>query len=132
MSKINIKPTEAELEILQILWQHGESTVRNVNELLNEKRNANLKEIGYTTTLKLMQLMHEKGLANRNEESRTHIYSAKVKEGEMQKALLEKFVDKTFRGSAMKMVMQALGNHETSKEELDEIKALISKIENKK
>ena len=132
MSKINIKPTEAELEILQILWERGESTVRNVNELLNKKRNANLKEIGYTTTLKLMQLMHEKGLADRNEESRTHIYSAKVKEGEMQKALLEKFVDKTFRGSAMKMVMQALGNHETSKEELDEIKALISKIENKK
>ncbi len=132
MSKKNIKPTEAELEILQILWEHGESTVRNVNELLNEKRNVNLKEIGYTTTLKLMQLMHEKGLADRNEESRTHIYSAKVKEGEMQKALLEKFVDKTFRGSAMKMVMQALGNHETSKEELDEIKALISKIENKK
>lgn len=132
MSKINIKPTEAELEILQILWEHGEATVRNVNESLNEKRNSDLKEIGYTTTLKLMQLMHEKGLANRNEESRTHIYSAKVKEGEMQKALLEKFVDKTFRGSAMKMVMQALGNHETSKEELDEIKALISKIENKK
>ncbi len=132
MSKINIKPTEAELEILQVLWEHGESTVRNVNELLNEKRNVDLKEIGYTTTLKLMQLMHEKGLANRNEESRTHIYSAKVKEGEMQKALLEKFVDKTFRGSAMKMVMQALGNHETSKAELDEIKALISKIENKK
>lgn len=132
MSKINIKPTEAELEILQILWLQGESTVRNVNELLNKKRDADLKEIGYTTTLKLMQLMHEKGLANRNEESRTHIYSAKVKEGEMQKALLEKFVDKTFRGSAMKMVMQALGNHETSKEELDEIKALISKIENKK
>jgi predicted transcriptional regulator len=132
MSKINIKPTEAELEILQILWEKGEATVRNVNESLNKKRDANLKEIGYTTTLKLMQLMHEKGLANRNEESRTHIYSAKVNEGVMQKALLEKFVDKTFRGSAMKMVMQALGNHETSKEELDEIKALISKIENKK
>ena len=60
MSKINIKPTEAELEILQVLWQHGESTVRNVNELLNKNRNADLKEIGYTTTLKLMQLMHEK------------------------------------------------------------------------
>ena len=132
MSKINIKPTEAELEILQVLWQHGESTVRNVNQLLNKNRNADLKEIGYTTTLKLMQLMHEKGLANRNEESRTHIYSAKVKEGEMQKVLLEKFVDKTFRGSAMKMVMQALGNHKTSKDELDKIKALISKIENKK
>ncbi|MFK8010240.1 MAG: BlaI/MecI/CopY family transcriptional regulator [Saprospiraceae bacterium] len=132
MSKINIKPTEAELEILQILWEQGEATVRNVNESLNAKRDVNLKEIGYTTTLKLMQLMHEKGLAIRNEESRTHIYAANVKEGVMQKALLEKFVDKTFRGSAMKMVMQALGNHETSKKELDEIKALISKIENKK
>jgi len=131
MSKINIKPTESELEILQILWEHGESTVRNVNELLNAKRVKGQKEIGYTTTLKLMQLMHEKGLANRNEESRTHIYEARVKENEMQKVLLDKFVDKTFRGSAMKMVMQALGNHETSKEELDEIKALISKIENK-
>lgn len=129
MSKINIKPTESELEILQILWEHGASTVRFVNDFLNEKRTSGQKEIGYTTTLKLMQLMHEKGLASRNEESRTHIYEAKVQEGEMQKALLEKFVDKTFRGSAMKMVMQALGNHKTSREELDEIKALISKIE---
>jgi len=131
MSKINIKPTESELEILQILWEHGASTVRFVNDFLNKKRASGQKEIGYTTTLKLMQLMHEKGLASRNEESRTHIYEAKVQEGEMQKALLEKFVDKTFRGSAMKMVMQALGNHKTSKEELDEIKALISKIEKK-
>ena len=131
MSKINIKPTESELEILQILWEHGASTVRFVNDFLNDKKASGQKEIGYTTTLKLMQLMHEKGLASRNEESRTHIYEAKVQEGEMQKALLEKFVDKTFRGSAMKMVMQALGNHETSKAELDEIKALISKIEKK-
>ena len=132
MSK-NIKPTESELEILQILWEHGPSTVRFVNDILNKKRNRNQKEIGYTTTLKLMQLMHsEKGLAHRNEESRTHIYTAAVHENEMQKALLEKFVDKTFRGSAMKMVMQALGNHKTSQDELEEIKALISKLENKK
>jgi len=128
MSK-KIKPTEAELEILQILWEHGDSTVRFVNDTLNSRRASDQKEIGYTTTLKLMQLMHEKGLANRNEESRTHVYTAGVQEGEMQKALLEKFVDKTFRGSAMKMVMQALGNHKTSQEELDEIKALIKKIE---
>jgi len=130
MSK-RIKPTEAELEILQILWEHGASTVRFVNDTLNEKKPSDQKEIGYTTTLKLMQLMNEKGLANRNEESRTHIYEAGVKEGEMQKALLEKFVDKTFRGSAMKMVMQALGNHKTSQEDLEEIKALIKKIEKK-
>ena len=130
--KINIKPTEAELEILQILWEHGESTVRYVNELLNKRRRGRQKEIGYTTTLKLMQLMHEKGLASRNEEKRTHIYTAKVRENEMQKALLDKFVDKTFRGAAMKMVMQTLGNHKTSQKELDEIKALIATIENKK
>jgi len=114
-----IKPTEAELEILQVLWQNGPSTVRFVNDQLNE-------------TLKLMQLMvSEKGLAKRNEESRTHIYEASVNEEEAQKDLLQKFVDKTFRGSAMKMVMQALGGHDTSKEELDEIKALIAKIEKK-
>jgi len=132
-----IKPTEAELEILQVLWQHGPSTVRFVNDQLNEKRDRNQKEIGYTTTLKLMQLMvSEKGLAKRNEESRTHIYEASVNEEEAQKDLLQKFVeqkfvDKTFRGSATKMVMQALGGHDTSKEELDEIKALIAKIEKK-
>ena len=127
-----IKPTEAELEILQVLWQHGPSTVRFVNDQLNEKRDRNQKEIGYTTTLKLMQLMvSEKGLAKRNEESRTHIYEASVNEEAAQKDLLQKFVDKTFRGSATKMVMQALGGHDTSKEELDEIKALIAKIEKK-
>lgn len=133
MSKINNKPTESELEILQILWEHGPSTVRYVNDLMNERRKAGQKEIGYTTTLKLMQLMlHDKNLVSRNEESRTHIYLANVNENEMQQALLNKFVDKTFRGSAMKMVMQALGNHKTSQAELDEIKALISKIEKNK
>ena len=126
-----IKPTEAELEILQVLWENGPSTVRFVNNQLNEKRDGNQKEIGYTTTLKFMQLMNEKGLAKRNEESRTHIYDANVKEEDAQKDLLQKFVDKTFRGSATKMVMQALGGHDTSKEELDEIKALIAKIEKK-
>ena len=127
-----IKPTEAELEILQVLWEHGPSTVRFVNDQLNEKRDRNQKEIGYTTTLKLMQLMvSEKGLANRNEENRTHIYEASVNEEEAQRDLLQNFVDKTFRGSATKMVMQALGGHDTSKEELDEIKALIAKIEKK-
>jgi len=124
------KPTEAELEILQVLWQNGPSSVRFVNDKLNEQKEAG--KVGYTTTLKLMQIMVEKGIANRNTDSRTHIYLAKITEQETQTQLLQKFVDATFRGSAMKLVMQALGNHETSKEELDEIKALISKIENKK
>lgn len=126
--KNNQKPTDGELEILQILWEHGEVPVRFVNDLLNEKHS---KEIGYTTTLKLMQIMLDKGLVKRNTSSRTHIYSAAIEESETQQTLLNQFVDAAFRGSAMKMVMQALGNHEASKEELDEIKALIEKIENR-
>lgn len=121
------QPTDSELEILQLLWQNGESTVRQINELLNEKR-----EVGYTTTLKLMQIMLEKDLVERDANQRTHIYSAKVTEGATQKKLLERFVDATFRGSSLKLVMQALGNHDTTQEELEEIKDLIKRIENKK
>ncbi len=118
------KPTEAELGILQILWQHGASTVRFVNDKLNQK-----KKTGYTTSLKTMQIMHEKRLVKRNEENRTHIYEANVTEEDTQKQLLERFLDKTFKGSAMKMVMQALGNRKTSKKELDEIRNLLDKLE---
>lgn len=120
------RPTEAELGILQILWKAGPSTVRFVNEQLNEQQE---KEIGYTTTLKLMQIMAEKKLLSRNTETRTHIYLAEAVQDDTQKALLKKFVDATFQGSATNLVMQALGNHETSQQELDEIKALIEKIE---
>lgn len=126
MSKKIPKPTDSELEILQILWEYGPSSVRFVNDKLNEER-----EVGYTTTLKLMQIMADKGIAKRDTANRTHIYHPAVNESDTQKQLLKKFVDSTFRGSAMKMVMQALGNHQASKEELDEIKALIDKIENK-
>ena len=121
-----IKPTEGELEILQVLWKNGPSPVRFVNDKLNE-----IREVGYTTTLKIMQIMSDKGLVKRNTESRTHIYEASINEEATQKELLQKFVDSTFRGSAMKMVMQALGNHKASDQELEEIKALIEKIENK-
>jgi len=125
MTKYNsIKPTESELEVLQILWQGGAASVREVNEKLNISR-----EVGYTTTLKIMQIMADKGLVVRNTESRTHIYEAAVSETDTQQSLMDKFVDTTFRGSAMKMVMQALGNHNASKDELDEIKALIQKLE---
>ncbi|NUQ26835.1 MAG: BlaI/MecI/CopY family transcriptional regulator [Saprospiraceae bacterium] len=118
------KPTEAELEILQVLWQHGPSTVRFINDKLSEQR-----EVGYTTTLKLMQIMLEKGILVRNTDSKIHVYRAAVGESDTQQQLLDKFVEATFRGAAMKMVMQALGNHKTSPAELDEIKALIDKIE---
>ncbi len=127
------KPTEAELEILQILWKNGPSSVRQVHEQLKEARQAaDREEVGYTTTLKLMQIMADKGLATRDTSTRTHIYAHAVKEEDTQQQLLQKFVDATFRGSAMKLVMQALGNHQTSPEELEEIKALIKKLEKEK
>jgi predicted transcriptional regulator len=119
-----VRPTDSELEILHILWQRGPSTVRTVNDALNTRR-----EVGYTTTLKLLQIMHEKGLATRQEEGRTHVYAAAVTQEETQSVLLQQFVDAAFRGSAMKLVMQALGNHEASAAELDEIKALINQLE---
>lgn len=120
------KPTEAELEILQVLWEEGPSTVRLVNEIQNKK-----KTIVYTTTLKLLQIMMEKGLVKRDEESRTHIYRPLVDKKQTQALLLDKFLTNTFSGSAHKMVMQALGNHRTSKDELGQIRKLIDEIEEK-
>ncbi|MDX2305364.1 MAG: BlaI/MecI/CopY family transcriptional regulator [Microscillaceae bacterium] len=119
-----LKPTEAELEILQILWKHGASTVRFVNEQLNEQR-----EVGYTTTLKMMQVMHEKGLLLRDDSQRTHVFRAQITEEDTQKSLLDRLLHTAFGGSAMKLVQQALGNHQTSKEELQKIKKLIDKME---
>lgn len=134
-----MKPTDSELEILHILWEQGPSTVRTVNDLLNERRKSGLatgrgsakpkESAGYTTTLKLMQIMFEKGLVTREEDGRTHNYTAAVQEEDTQSLLLQQFVDNTFRGSTARLVLQALGNHEASAEELDEIKALIAQIE---
>ena len=118
------RPTESELAILQILWENGPSTVRFVNDQLNNER-----EVGYTTTLKLMQIMSEKGLVVRNTDRRTHIYTPAISEPETQRSLLDKFVDTAFRGSAVKLVLQALGQHRASKEELEAIKAIIEKQE---
>jgi predicted transcriptional regulator len=120
------KPTESELEILQVLWQQGPSTVRFVNDQLSQKR-----EVGYTTTLKLLQLMLEKGLVQRDDDSRTHVYRPAVREEETQGLLLDRFVESAFGGSAMKLVMQALGNHRTSPEELAQIRTLLNQMEDK-
>lgn len=117
------KPTESELEILQVLWEHGPNTVRFVNDELSKT-----KEIGYTTTLKLMQIMHEKGMVNRDEAGRSHVYSAAITESATQKQLLDRFLDTAFRGSALKLVMQALGNQKTSKQDLTEIRNLLDKL----
>ena len=124
--KKNEHPTDGELEILQVLWERDACTVRQVNEQLSKRR-----EVGYTTTLKIMQIMLEKGLLTRDSSARTHIYKAAVSEQSTQKKLLNQFLNATFKGAAMKMVMQALGDHEASEDELDEIKALIKQKEKK-
>ncbi|NTS41508.1 MAG: BlaI/MecI/CopY family transcriptional regulator [Chitinophagaceae bacterium] len=125
MAQKYVKPTESELEILQILWRNGTATVRDVHEEL-----AQAKEVGYTTTLKLMQIMHEKGLVKRDESMRTHIYQAVVKKEVTQKHLLSKMIDSLFGGSSTQLVLQALGSGEqkVSAEELEEIQKLIENL----
>ncbi|MEM9983055.1 MAG: BlaI/MecI/CopY family transcriptional regulator [Bacteroidota bacterium] len=120
------KPTDSELDILQVLWQHGASSVRFVNEQINEKLE---KKVGYTTTLKLLQILHEKGIVKRDESAKSHLYEAAISEQATQQALLDKFLNVTFKGSARDLVMQALGNKKTSKEELEEIRQFLDKLE---
>lgn len=120
----SLKPTEAELEILQVLWQNGPSTVRFVHDELSKT-----KEAGYTTTLKIMQIMAEKGMVEPDKSSRSHVYRALLAEEATQKKLLDRFLDTAFRGSASKLVIQALGSQPASKAELDEIRNLLDKLE---
>jgi BlaI family transcriptional regulator, penicillinase repressor len=118
-----IKPTESELEILQILWKKGSASVRVVHEELLAT-----KEAGYTTTLKLMQIMHEKGLVKRDDSIKTHIYQPAVSKEKTQKHLLNKMIDQVFGGSPGELVMQALGNHKASAEELEEIQKILDNL----
>lgn len=120
MSNKVLKPTESELEILQVLWDKGEATVRDVHEELSAT-----KDCGYTTTLKLMQIMFEKGLVLRDDSSRTHVYEANISKEKTQQQLVNKMVDTLFSGSRSQLVMQALGAHTPSKEELAEIQQLL-------
>lgn len=120
---MNTKPTDAELQILQVLWQNGAATVRTVNEVLNKGNDDAV--VGYTTTLKIMQIMAEKGLLTRDESNRTHVYAAAVREDEVQQAFVSKLMDSVFRGSAMKLVLQALGTGKTSQSEREQIRALL-------
>ncbi|MES2891727.1 MAG: BlaI/MecI/CopY family transcriptional regulator [Bacteroidota bacterium] len=114
------KPTESELEILQVLWEREAATVRDVHEELLKT-----KEAGYTTTLKLMQIMFEKNLVTRDSSSKTHIYMPAVSRETTQNLFLNKMIDSLFAGSPAQLVMQALGNHKASKEELDEIRNFL-------
>ena len=119
-----LDPTKSELEILQVLWEIGPSTVRDVNnELLKQK------DVNYTTTLKLMQIMADKGILARDESQMKHIYSVAEDEQKTKEHLLDKFVDSMYKGSASKLVMQLLGNKKTSQQELQEIKDLLKKLE---
>lgn len=125
MASKYIKPTESELEILQILWLKGLATVREVHEELIKR-----KDIGYTTTLKLMQIMHEKGLVKRDESMRTHVYQAAVNKEKTQKHLLIKMIDSLFGGSSTQLVLQALGNGDSkaSAEEIEQIQTLLDNL----
>lgn len=119
-----LEPTKSELEILQVLWENGPSTVREVNnELLKQK------DVNYTTTLKLMQIMADKGILDRDESQMKHVYRVAEEEQKTKDHLLEKFVDSMYKGSASKLVMQLLGNKKTSQEELQAIKDLLNKLD---
>jgi BlaI family transcriptional regulator, penicillinase repressor len=120
-----VKPTESELEILQVLWERGEATVREVHEELSKT-----KEAGYTTTLKLMQIMHEKGIVKRDESLRTHVYQPVVNKEKTQKHLLSKMINSLFGGSSTQLVLQALGNSDqkVSEDELNQIQNLLDNL----
>lgn len=119
----NLKPTQSELEILQILWQKEPATVREVHEELSKT-----KVSGYTTTLKLMQIMFEKKLVSRDDSAKTHIYRAAISMQKTQKQFLDKMIDGLFYGSPTQLVLHALGNHKASKNELDEIQKYLDNL----
>ncbi|MFM2337875.1 MAG: hypothetical protein RL115_1068 [Bacteroidota bacterium] len=120
-----LKPTESELEILQILWRKGIATVREVHEELSKTKGA-----GYTTTLKLMQIMHEKGIVKRDDSMRTHVYQAVINKEKTQKHLLARMIENLFGGSSIQLVLQALGEegHKASAEEIAKIQALLDNL----
>jgi predicted transcriptional regulator len=118
------RPTDAELEILNVLWRRGPSTVREVYEVLLESR-----DIGYTTVLKFMQIMSEKGLVSRDQSDRTHVYQAERAQDETQRQLLSDLLDRAFNGSPTKLVMQALSSKKASREELAEIRRMLDELE---
>jgi len=115
-----LKPTEGELEILQVLWDKGSATVREVHEELLKN-----KEAGYTTTLKLMQIMFEKGLVTRDASSKTHVYQPAVSREKTQSLLVNRMIDSLFSGSPAQLVMQALGNHKATPDELEAISRFL-------
>ena len=128
-SKIKyIEPTKSELEILQVLWKHGPSTVRFVNEQLNEER----REVQYASTLKLMQIMAEKGILKRDESQAKHVYSPAIEENKIKGFLLERFIETIYNGSSESLMLQLLGNKKASVKHLEEMKKILKDMEDNK
>jgi len=125
--KMDVKPTESELEILSFLWTLKKASVRQIHEKLAET-----KATGYTTTLKTMQIMHAKGLVIRDEQNRSHIYAPAITQKATQKSLVKGFLSTAFGGSAKNLVMQALGQGQPSKEEINEIREFLDQLEKEK
>lgn len=123
------QPTAAELAVLQLLWRRGPLPVKSVHEALTAASAPAAKPVGYTTVLKTMQVMHERGLLAREPDGRRHIYAAAVAQDATQDTLLDAFLDRAFGGSAQRLVMRALGKHTPSAAELDELRAFLSEIE---
>jgi BlaI family penicillinase repressor len=123
---MELKATESELEILQVIWKKGQCTVRDVHEEL-----AKNKDAGYTTTLKLMQIMHDKGLVERDTTAKTHLYKALISREQAQSTALDKIINTVFKGSTADLVIQALGQHRASNDELDAIRKYLQQFENK-
>jgi BlaI family penicillinase repressor len=121
-------PTKAQLEILQVLWKSGPATVRFVNDQLNTQKQAT----SYTSTLKLMQIMHEKEMLTRDESSMTHIYSTHLEEQAIKQHELKKFVDTMYNGSSKNLMLELLGHAKTTKKEWETIQQLLNKMENDK
>ncbi|BDU68047.1 transcriptional regulator [Geothrix oryzae] len=123
----SVRPTDAELAILRVLWERGPSTVRQVFEVLSAER-----ELGYTTALKMLQIMDEKGLVQRDATDRTHVFSATQTQAETQRTMLDDLLDKAFGGSSSNLVMQALATRKASREELAEIRKMLDQAEGRK
>ena len=122
---MQVKPTDSELQILNIIWEKGPSSVRDVHNVLSEKR-----EIFYTTVLKTMQIMAEKNMLFRDTTQRSHIYHVNISKQDVEKKMIDKLANTVFKGSASQLIMSALGHSKPTRDELDEIKALIEKLDN--
>lgn len=120
---MELKPTESELEVLQIMWDEEPCTVRDVHDILEKT-----KDVGYTSTLKLMQIMLDKGLVERDTTSRSHLYKSLISRDHAQETALDKFIDTVFKGSSTDLIMKALGRHVASEKEINEITAYLNQF----